>query len=66
MFSDDFGFSIEFQSNLRAALWRWRNNGSIWTLLESAFTSHFLRMVSWVIGTSFLCVSTFVRNLLTR
>ena len=26
-----------------AALWRWRNNGGTWTLLEAAFRSYFLR-----------------------
>jgi len=30
--------------------WRWRINGGIWTLLETVFTSYFLRKVSWVIG----------------
>jgi len=42
------------------ALWRWCNNGCTWTLLETAFTSYFLRKVTWVIGKSFLSVSTFV------
>jgi len=41
-------------------LWRWRNDDGGWTLLETAFTSYFLRNVSWVIGKSFLTVSTFV------
>jgi len=29
----------------RVALWRWRNNGGTWNLLETAFTSYFLRKV---------------------
>jgi len=33
----------------RTVLWRWRNNGGTCTLLEAAFTSYFLRTVSWVI-----------------
>jgi len=48
------------KSNPRAALWRWRNNGSVWTLLETAFTSYFLRKLSWVIGKLFLAAFTFV------
>ena len=51
---------IKVWSNQRAALRRWRNNGGTWTLLETAFTSYFLRKISWVIGKSFLAVSTFV------
>ena len=40
--------------NPRAALWRWRKNGGTWTLLETGFTSYFLRKIWWVIGKSFL------------
>jgi len=36
----------------------WRNNGRAWTLPETAFTSYFLRKVLWVIGKSFVAVST--------
>jgi len=44
----------------RAAISRWRNNGGAWTLLETAFTSYFLRVVSWISGRSFLAISTYV------
>jgi len=37
-----------YKVNPRAALWRWRNNGCTWSLLETAFKSYFLRKVSWV------------------
>jgi len=47
-------------SNLRATLWRWRNNGGTWTSLKTVFASYFLRKVSCVIGNSFLAVTTFV------
>ena len=43
-----------------ATLWRWRNNDGTGTLPETAFTSYFLRKVSWVIGESSLAFSTFV------
>jgi len=29
-------------------IWRWRNNGGTWTLLETAFKYYFSRIVSWV------------------
>ena len=47
-----------------AALWRWRNKGGTWTLLETAFTSFFLWMVPWVwvIGNVTLARYTFVQN----
>jgi len=48
------------------ALWRWRNKGSTWTLLETAFTSFCLRMVSLVIGNLSLARSTSVWNELVR
>ena len=35
------------------------NNGGTWALLETTFASYFLRK-AWVIGKSFLAVSTFV------
>ena len=35
-------------SNPRAALRRWRNTGSTWTLQETPFTSYFLRKASRV------------------
>jgi len=50
-------------SCLRAALWCWRNNDgtcTTWTLLETAFTSYFLRKVPWVTGKSCLAFPTFV------
>ena len=37
---------VDNQSNLRAALWRWRNNGGTWSLPETAFASYFLRKLS--------------------
>ena len=46
----------------RAALWRWRNKGGTWALLEAAFTSFLQRMVLWVIGTLSLALSMFVLN----
>jgi len=40
---------------------RWRNNDGTWTLLETAFTSYFLRKVSWfLLGKSYLAIFTFV------
>ena len=54
------GPNEDLQSNPRAALWRWRNNGATCTLLEAAFKSYFLEKVSWVIGNSFQAFSKFV------
>ena len=45
-----------------AALWRWRNKGGTWTLLETAFTSFFLWIVPWDIGNLSLARYTFVQN----
>ena len=42
------------------ALWHWRNNSDIWTLLETVFASYSLRKVSFVISSSFLAATTFV------
>ena len=58
-FSEGTKWLIKY-SNPRAALWDWRNIGGTWTLLETAFTSYFLRKVSRAI--SFLAVSTFVQK----
>ena len=41
---------------LSAALWRRRNNGGNWTLLETPFTSYFLQKF---VGKASLAVSTF-------
>jgi len=41
-------------SNLRAGLWCWNKNGGTWTLLETAFTSYFLRKIWQATGKSFL------------
>jgi len=51
----------------RAALWRWHNNGSIWTLLGTPFTCDFQLIVSWAKDMSLLSVSHyFKRNLFNR
>jgi len=36
-----------YKTNLRAALWCWRNNGGTWILLQTVFTSYFLWKVSY-------------------
>jgi len=56
-----FGPNQYLQNNLRAALWCW-HNGNTSILQETDFTSYFLQKVLWVIGKSFLAVSTFVKK----
>ena len=45
----------------RASIWRWRKKGCTWNLLETAFASFFLRMISWV-NREFICSPLHVRS----
>ena len=40
-------YGVPARISSRLVLWRWRNNGGTWTLLETAFTSYFLSKVSY-------------------